>query len=240
MSRYNYLFVFLFTIIPGSGLYGNGPNNFESKRININEQDTLKGDQILFNGRVWRNLYYRVREDQFLFSRELLPGSVTINGITFNNINIRYDIYNDEIITPTKHGSVLQLNKEMVDSFTINFENKTYKFTKIQRDSVKGLKGYINVLYKGKTALYVKYKKEIELLAVDRMYDRFYQTQRIYFVKDSIVHPVTGKRDLFKVLNEDKEQIRNFIKKNKLMVSRKNPESFVPVIQFYDSLKQLN
>ncbi|MCX6321000.1 MAG: hypothetical protein NTX93_04235 [Bacteroidia bacterium] len=238
MSRYIFLFIFLFSIFNGSDLYGIGPNGYESVRFKIYEQDTLKESQILYNGILWRNRYYKIREDQFLFSKEFLSGNLSINGQSFKNLNIRYDIYNDEIMIPTNHGAILQLNKEMVDSFTINFDNKTYKFTKIQEDSVKGFNGYVNVLYKGKNALYVKYKKEIDFLAVERKFDMFYQTHRIYFVKDNIVYPVTGKREFFNLMVEDKVQIRNYIKKNKLKVSKKRPESFVPVIEYYDSISQ--
>jgi hypothetical protein len=238
MGKNIILFIFLLIIFTGSGLYGTSPSDTELILINLNQPDTLRENQILYNGRVWRNLYYRVKEDQFLFSKILLPGSLTINGKTFKNISIMYDIYNDEIITPTNHGSILQLNKEMVDSFAIIFQNKTYKFTKIQEDSIKGFKGFVNVLYKGKTALYVKYKKEIELLSADDTFDKFYQTHRIYFVKDSIVYLVTGKREFFNLMDEYRVPIRSFIKKNRLRISKRNPESFVPVVQFYDSLSQ--
>ncbi|MBE3138361.1 MAG: hypothetical protein IMZ63_00940 [Actinobacteria bacterium] len=238
MSRNIFLFVFLFSIFNGSGLYGIVPNDSESLSLIIYKQDTLKENQILYNGKLWRNRYYRIREDQFLFSKEFLSGNLSINGQLFRNLNIRYDIYNDEIMIPSNRGAILQLNKEMVDSFTINFYNKTYKFTQIREDSVRGFNGYVNVLYKGKNALYVKYKKEIELLAVDRKYDMFYQTLRIYFLKDGIVHLISGKREFFNLLDEYKLQIRSFIKKNRIRVSKKIPESFVPVIEFYDNLKQ--
>lgn len=238
MSRNIFLFIFFFSIFSRSGLYGIDPNDSKSIHFKKYEQDTLKENQILYNGKLWRNRYYRIREDQFLFSKEFLSGNLSINGQSFKNLNIRYDIYNDEIMIPTNRGAILQLNKEMVDSFTINFNNKTYKFTQIREDSVRGFNGYINVLYKGKNALYVKYKKEIELLAVERKFDMFYQTHRIYFVKDSIVYQVTGRGDLLKVLNEDKVQIRNYIKKNKLQISKKRPESFIPVIGYYDSIIQ--
>ena len=238
MSRNIFLVIFLFSIFHGSGLFGIDPNDSESLSLIIYKQDTLKENQILYNGKLWRNRYYRIREDQFLFSKEFLSGNLSINGRLFRNLNIRYDIYNDEIMIPKNEGTILQLNKEMVDSFTLNFDNKTYKFTQIREDSVRGFNGYVNVLYKGKNALYVKFKKEIELLAVERKYDMFYQIQRIYFVKDSIVYQVTGKGDLLRILNKNKVQIRNYIRKNKLQISKKRPESFIPVIDYYDSISQ--
>jgi hypothetical protein len=166
-----------------------------------------------------------------------LYGSLTINGKSFSDILIKYDIYKDEIITPTNDGSVLQLNKEMVDSFILDFENKTYRFLNSEGDSISSIKGYVNVLYKGKSSLYVKYKNEIDLLAVDGKYDQFFQSHRIYFLKDGVDHQISRKNDLLKLLEENKTQVKDFMKKNKLHVSKKSPESFIPVLQYYDSIR---
>jgi hypothetical protein len=84
----------------------------------------------------------------------------------------------------------------------------------------------------------VKYKKEIDLLAVDEKYDLFYQLYRVYFVKDGVAYQLTGKRDILNILPEDKTKIKDFIRKNKLKISKKIPESFIPVIRYYDSLRQ--
>jgi hypothetical protein len=126
----------------------------------------------------------------------------------------------------------------MVDSFSLVSAFKTYRFINLQEDSLPGLKGYVNVLYKGKSALYLKYKKEIQLLAVDDKYDLFYQTYRIYLLKGGVVHQITNKRDLLKVFYEDKARIKEFLKKNRARIAKKEPESFIPVIRYYDSISQ--
>jgi len=238
MNRNIFLLIFFFSIFIGSGLFGIIPGIREVLNVNLNQQDPLKENQILYNGKMWRNLYYSIKGDQFLFTKDFLQGSLTINNKSYNNINISYDIYNDEIITPTNNGSILQLNKEMVDSFTLVFEFKTYRFLNTQEDSLAGVKGYVNVLYKGKSALYVKYRKEIDILAVDDKYDLFYQTYRIYLLKDGLAHQIKGKSDLLKVLIENKTRINEFIKKNRLKISKNVPESFIPVIRYYDSIRQ--
>lgn len=237
MSKFTFLSVAVFFITTASGLFGSVTGK-SVYTINSSEQDTLKESQILYNGRLWRNQYYRIREDQFLFSKDFLPGSISISGKVFKNLEIRYDIYNDQIMIPTYHGTILQVNKEMVDSFSISFANTTYRFIRLNSDSIKGFTGYMNVLYKGKTALYVKFKKEIEFLAVERKYDMFYQTHRIFIVKNNIVYPVAGKVDLMKILKEDKVQIKLYIKKNKLLISKNRPESFIPVLGYFDSISQ--
>lgn len=228
----------MFAIFTGSGLYGIMPAFPGSLPLNADQQDPIKENQLLYNGKMWRNLYSLVKGDQFLFSKDFLQGSLTINSKTYKNIGISYDIYNDEIITTANRGSILQLNKEMVDSFSFYFGNKTYRFFNIPEDSVTGIHGYVNVLYKGKSALYVKYKKEIDLLAVDDKYDMFYQTHRIYFLKDGNVYQIDSRKELLKVLYKDKALIKDYIKKNRLKVTKKEPDSLIPIIRYYDSISQ--
>lgn len=237
MNKSNFLYLFLIAILNCPTLNAT-PVSGELAQLNSSQQDPLKENQILYNGKVWRNLYYNVKGDQFLFSSEFLNGSLTINGKTYKNLSINYDIYNDEIISPTNHSSILQLNKEMVDSFTLVFGVKTYSFINVTEDSLAGIKGYVNVLYNGKSALYIKYKKEIQALAVDDKYDLFYRTYKIYFLRNGIVYQINSKRDLFKIMVEDKTQIKDFIKKNKLTVTSKVPDSFVPVLRYYDTISQ--
>ena len=58
----------------------------------------------------------------------------------------------------TDHGIIIQLNKEMVESFSMVFDN-FYNFKKIEADTLNSLAGYVNVLYDGNISLYVKYKE---------------------------------------------------------------------------------
>lgn len=201
-------------------------------------QDTLKEDQTLYNGKIWRNIYYLIKEDQFLFSKEFLPGTVSVRGKLFPGVLLKYDIYRDELITPVDKGILLQLNKERIDSFSLSFQNITYRFVKAEEDSVKGDKYFFNVIYKGNTVLLVRYTKKIEKMAVEGKYDRFYQISRIYLENGNGLFQVTGKRDLMKLMDEHKAAVSDYIKTNKIRLSEKTPESFIPVVRFYDSLSQ--
>jgi hypothetical protein len=236
MNKYIFLFIFILNFLVGSLLYGAASDEYGSDSFRMSQQDTLQAKQILYTGKVWRKYFNRIEGDQFLFSSDLLPGVVTISGKSFGNINIRYDIYNDEILTPVNNWAFLQINKEKVDSFNFFFHNKVFHFANIRQDSLEGIKGYVNVLYKGETSLYVKYKKEIDHFAVENKFDKFYETHIIYLVKDNIAYPITGKRDLLRISGEYQVQIKNFIKKSKLKISKKKPESFIPVVAFYESI----
>jgi hypothetical protein len=236
MNRFKICIIFCIIFITTSDLFGRA-ENFPGQLIDkVSRQDTLIDNQLLYNGRIWRNLYSMVQGDQFLFTRDFLPGSLSVCGKTFSNLQLKYDIFKDEILTTVDPGGILQVNKEMVDSFSVFFQNKTYRFIKIQNDSASRSKTYFGVLYKGKTALYQWYSKKIGKLADEGKYDKFYLISKIYLVKDNIIYPISGKNDLMKILIKDRENIRNFIKTNKLRVSDRDPGSFIPVIRYYDSI----
>jgi hypothetical protein len=201
------------------------------------EEDTIE-KQILFNGRAWRNLHSRVIGDQFLFSNEFLTGSVSIADNTFQKVPVKYDILSDEIIALSDHGFVIQLNKEKVDSFSLIFRDMKYIFQKMGNDTVDGPGGYVNVLADGAVSLYVKYKKRILLLAVDNKYDLFNQFNRIYISKDNRYYLISSKKELLRILKDKEKQLKDFIRNNKLKVTRNIPDSFAPVVKFYNELQK--
>jgi len=234
MNKNFFLSIFLLVFVSISGICG-VTNDSSAKPL---QTGPIKDYQVLFSGKEWHNLYTAIKGDQFLFSKDFMPGTVSINGKTYIDISLNYDIFNDEILIPANKGIILQLNKEIVDSFTLGFDNKIYKFFNTDRDSLENIKGFVKVLYEGKSRLYVKYKKEIQPLAVEDKYDLFFRTYRVYFVKGGSVNQISSKNELLKVLNDQKVQIKDFMKKNKTKVSKKDPESFIPVIRYYDSLSQ--
>jgi hypothetical protein len=199
--------------------------------------DSLPVNQIINNGRIWRDLYASVKGDQFLFTNEFLSGQVTMNGKTYSTPKLRYDILNDEIMTVTDKGHILQLNKEMVESFTLTYLFRIYNFTKTEPDSLNKVSGYFNVLYKGRTTLYIRYNKEISKRGPGKNYEDFVQSEKVYLIKDGIFHQVRNNRDFKKVVSDKKNEIKAYLKENRIMISRKSPDTYVPVLEYYDTLK---
>jgi hypothetical protein len=234
ISRFSLVFILFLLLSSGSKV--SGYEGALSDENHATSPDTNNIDkQILYKGRVWRVLYKYVRGFEFLFTQDFLPGSVTIDGKTYNNLELKYDIYNDEILTPTDRGIILQLNKEMVEQFTLYYENKIFLFHNVKSDSINNLSGYVNVLYEGKTTLMVKYKKDILMMADDK-YDLFAETFKTYLLKENKIYPMNNKKDLITLLSDRQPEVKAFIKKNSIQVSKKLPGSFIPVLIYYDTL----
>jgi hypothetical protein len=201
------------------------------------EPDTIVDKQLLFNGRLWRNLYYNIRGGEFLFTQDWLTGNVIINEVTFKNVLLRYDIYNDQLLTMINRGAFIQLNKELIKGFTLLYQSIPNNFENFGSGTEPSVNGFAQIIYKGKTSLLLKQKKQIKKLAVENKYDEFYQTDILYILKDGNFSRISGKKDMINVLSDRREQIKSFIRDNKIRVRKKRPASFCPVLEFYDSLK---
>lgn len=206
----------------------------DSTVIQLNPSDK----QLLLNGRIWRNPYSKAKGDQFFLTNTFLKGSVTFNGQRFNNLDLRYDIANDELILSIESYPVILMNKEMVDSFSLIFENRNYRMINAGTDTSDVLRGYVNVLYEGPSALYVKYTKKIQPLAVDGRYDLFVGEHHIYLRKGTEILPVAGKRKLLSLLEDKKKEISRYLKNNSLRLTKKDPATFIPVLIYYDSMRK--
>ena len=128
------------------------------------------------------------------------------------------------------------MNKEMVDSFNLILGNRTYHIINAGTDTLNVLKGYVNVLYKGPSALYVKYIKKIQPLADDGKYDLFYQEHLVYLRKGVEIIPVTGRKKLMNLLEDKKKEIRDYLKRSGIKVTQKDPYTFIPVLEYYDGI----
>lgn len=201
-------------------------------------QQEIKDKQSLLNGRIWRNQYLKVSGDQFFLSDKFLKGSLTFNGRRFNNLDLMYDIADDELILKGESYPTIILNKEMVDSFSLFFGNHIYHIINMGNDSSSLMKGYINVLYEGPSALYVKHIKRIQPLAVDGRVDLFYQEHRTFLLKEDKIHQVKGKQSLLHLLSDREREIREYIRSRRIKLVSRDPDSFIPLLRYYDSLKK--
>ncbi len=207
---------------------------FSSKPV----QDITKEDYLILNGKLWRNPYLGIRGHAYFMTSDFLRGDITFNGKVFRDKTFKYDLYADEIILWVNSSTIIVLNKEMVNEFTIDYFNIKFRVINMGDDSTSILRGYVNEYYEGTTALYVKYSKEIELLAVDNKYDLFSQRHKIYIRKNDEIIRVSGKRALYKLLADKKAGLKDFVKKNRLIVTKTVPQSFIPLLQYYDGLIQ--
>jgi len=201
----------------------------------ITDQDTLQKNQLLYNGVIWKNEYHRMKGDQFLFSDMFIPASVTVNGKTFRNVRVKYDVFSDELLTPINRDEIIKLNKEMVDSFCLYFDNKAYRFINMREDSIKELKGYINILYSGNMSFFARYRKNLSTSATMEYDGEFFPVNSMFLYLNGNLFRFRNLRDFCKIAGLEKKRARSFLSAKRLKVSGNSPDSFIPLIKFSDT-----
>ncbi|NSW93909.1 MAG: hypothetical protein HPY62_04265 [Bacteroidales bacterium] len=206
-----------------------------TQSFRLSDITTLSPDKMLLNGRIWMNQYSKVTGTQFYLTDKYLKGSVYIKGHKYDDLDLRYDICNDELVLKYETWPVIYMNKELVDSFSVSFD-RTHKIinTGINRSGMFG--GYVNLLYSGPTSLYVKYTKKIYPLGDNGLKDLFVEKHYVFLKKNDKIVPVSNSKKFLKLLNDKKKEVRHFIKSKGYRVSSGKPETFVPILEFYDSL----
>jgi hypothetical protein len=210
-----------------SGLTG---QNLTSKK------DSLE-NQILYNGRVWKNQFGITDGDQFFLSSDFLKGSIGVDGYNFKSTMVRYDLYYDELLIQKPDGPIIQLNKEMIDSFSLMHNEMTYRFINFENASPGSLNGYYHLLYDGKIKVYAKYVKELIPTTITNGLPRFSQINKVYILKDGKIRRADNRRELLNLFAEGEEQsmLKKYMRSNRIIISRNDPESFRRVIEYYET-----
>jgi hypothetical protein len=230
-------FLFLFLLISSSDIFEfkGIPSNLIAQTLTV-KKDSLER-QILYNGRVWKNQFSVTDGDQFFLSPVFATGSVSIDNNIFNQVKIKYDLFYDELLIQKNDGTIIQLNKEMINTFSLFTDNVTYRFKNFENHSAGSLNGYCQLLYDGEIKIYVKYNKELIPTTITNGLPKFSQTNKIYIVKSGKIQRTDNRKDLLNLFIEPDERIliKKYLRSNQIKISRNDPESFRRVIEYYES-----
>lgn len=190
----------------------------------------------LINGSEYAEPPFNDEQHPFYRQVDWLSGEVNYNNERYSDVSMMYDLSGDNVIAENPvNGQEIQLVKPRVSSFTLNGD----QFVNIRAQHLAGLpqEGFYQVLYDAKSAVLVKHLKIFEEKIEDRQVVFYYKEKKRIYVRtgDSYVK-VSRKGDLLKLFGEKKDEVRSYVRKNKIKVSRHNLPSFSALVAYYDTL----
>lgn len=194
----------------------------------------LKEQSGLLNGRM--NIPYPFHFESgspFFESEKFINGDVVYDGVPYSDIPMLYDQLSAMIIMLAPYGR-LQLTSEKVERFTI----AGHHFIRLEKDTLNKITtGFYEQLYEGKIIVLKKVEKIMREDLQSGVSLRYINQKDSYYLKDgSGYHPVKKKGEILEVLHSHKQELQQFIKKNKVKFRKNMSNAIVQVASYYDQL----
>ena len=202
-----------------------GQNAAEKNYYNWFDTKIGAGNTGLYNG-VESKIKYRTinGNHKYFDSVDFMKGAIIYDGQPYYDVEMKYDIFNDEIIVKLPNRSAfifLELLKEKIEKFTLN--NKEFiSLSSEKNDGSISQTEIFEMLYASeKVKLLQKHRKErFERLNRERIYSEFKYNTSFHIYYNEQLTPVKSKRDFIKLFPEEKKKINTFY--GKRIVSRKS------------------
>jgi len=210
-----------------------GQSNNEISTYNWFDNNLGKESLDFNNGTGHLNFDKTINNQNRYLVDEFRNGSITYNNQNYFNLDLKYDIFNDELVVkPYPETNYIQINllKEKVDSFKIG--NEKFANLKLLPATFKG--GYYEETLIGKNSiLYIKYYKEKRDIIKDEHFLIGYIQNYDYVVlKDNTFSLINSKKAIIQLYPDQKRRINDFFFKNKDL-KKENPILFMKSLMKY-------
>ena len=171
----------------------------------------------------------------FFESNDLVDGAVYYQGTFYPQRKLYYDLVADEVVTVNyANNAQINLSMDKADSFKIG----NHFFVRLNPAKSPGLpkEGYYEQLYSGEPGLYVKHEKR--LVTGSGNEEIKYVQYNSYFVrKNPVFYAVDGKSGLLNEFSDKEDELKKYIRTNKLNFKKDLENSMVLTTTYYSQLK---
>jgi hypothetical protein len=222
------IFFFIFFCLSG--------NTFSQQNYSGLEK-VYGSDPLLYNGKKYDFFPPQgTLGHQYLVSNEPVIGGVTIKGITFKNIKLNYDIYNQELLltyTDNEESSTLvQVSKAWLESFYLenryfekcSFEEETRFYQVLGSDTLK-------VLY-----FWKKYF-ELDKSFGSKNFSFSAANKNMFVLKNGVLLSFKNKRSFIAIFEpERKTAIKAFLRNSRFKFKHADDTSMAGLIDYISNL----
>lgn len=171
------------------------------------------------NGIVYKEKFKTINGNhKFYLTSKFTPGNIIYNKQPFFDLEMKYDIYEDEIIIklPTQSYSIIQLIKDKIDEFSIN----NHRFIKVseryEEYDNEEISGFYEISYQSKKiTLFKKHKKDRKQRLGNFVYSQFKENSSYFILYNHKYYKINSKNKLIELFPNLKKNIRSFYNSNK-------------------------
>jgi hypothetical protein len=200
-------------------------------------EKTLDNQSILYNGTQYIEPDQVDDHHPFFFSDDWIMSSVEYDGQQFENVPLLYDLTNDKVVSESHNGSLIELIRDKLISFTI----ADHRFIKIVANNKNRLPrtGFYDVLYNGTHQVIVlRTKSDGERVTEQRIVKDFEEKNRYFLLKNGEYFSVGGRAAILGVLADQKQALKKHIKRQSLDFNANREYALAALASYYDTLNK--
>lgn len=199
------------------------------------EADPVWLEQLLYRGVEWRPRMTVAEGNEFFMADAWLDGTVTLHGLTFTGMKLRYDIFNDRLVILWKDIQALVVSSDEVDAFSIGYGASARRFINL-RDDYRGISGFAEVIYKGSSMVVARHIKVIGKNTSMSSYAQFRENTHYYLITGGNGLQIRNRGSFLNMLGVHEAEVKRYVRQNHILVGRSSPEGFGVAAEYYDSL----
>ncbi len=195
---------------------------------------SIQSQSRLYNGSEYIIYQPNDEEHPYFTVDDWSYGSIVYENELYENVPLLYDISIDKVITESNGGNPIKLSSEKIQRFSL----LDHTFIKVKSDSTNKItEGFYDQFYDGTTKVCAKHTKAYqESLEQGQVIPRFDESVQYYLVKNGIFYTVKTKGSVLQVFRDRKQDVKDFIKKNRIRFKTNREEAIVRIAKFYDTL----
>jgi hypothetical protein len=171
----------------------------------------------------------------FYESDNMVNGTISYQGEIYPDRNLYYNLVSDQLIIDNySHNALITLSPEKVDSFIVG----SHVFVPLNTNRSNGLEkdGYYEQLVSGEPALFARREKKL-VTGTGSEESRYIQYNNYFIRINQVYYLVDGKNALLDILNDRKDELKKYIRNNKINFKKNLESSLTVTTNYYSRLK---
>jgi len=193
---------------------------------------SVRENLMLYNGSEYGRTGHNALGFPFFETDSLLNGSIFFNNNRYEDENFQYDIVIDKLVLyDYKKSYSIILAAEQTKEFIINGHHFFY----LQNNPILKKTGYYEKLVDGPTILWARREKKVVLSAnAEDRSAHFTQFNDFFVQKNNSFYPVDNESSFTKIMDDRKDEIKKYIRNNKMKFRKQFEESVIKVLTYYN------
>jgi hypothetical protein len=238
-----FVFIFFFLLVLSNPLFSQQHNDslFYNRSLDSAKSFYVQeaaANLSLYNGSEYYRSPVSTKGFPFFKSENLIEGSVFYDGNLYQRINLQYDIAKDELVIKNlQQNATVTLIAQKVTYFTLEHHNFVYVLPANKAADFIAPGFYEKLLHSNISVLAKRIKKFSLALNAEDNSSKYTEVNSYFLQKQDDYYSITDKHSLLVLLNDKKNQLKEYIRDNKISFKKDPEDAIIKIVTYYNQIK---